>query len=91
MKKSLLGLLTIGILAVDMGHAQKSASPNPDGQSPNDKPLMQSLKGLELFQAYCATCHGREAKGGGPMAASLKTPPADLTTIAKRNKGTFRS
>ncbi len=31
-----------------------------------------------LFGAYCASCHGLDAKGTGPAAASLKTPPADL-------------
>ena len=44
-----------------------------------------------MFEAYCAVCHGKDAKGGGPAAAALKTPPADLTTLAQRNGGKFPS
>jgi len=47
--------------------------------------------GAELFMNYCASCHGTDGKGGGPTAAALKIRPADLTTIAKRNGGTFPS
>ena len=38
---------------------------------------------------YCATCHGIDAKGNGPSAAALKVRPANLTTISRRNGGTF--
>jgi len=47
--------------------------------------------GKEMFASYCASCHGKDAKGGGPAAASLKQQPADLTTLAKRNGGKFPS
>lgn len=49
------------------------------------------LSGKEMFKAYCASCHGEDAKGNGPAAAALKVPPPDLTTLAKRNKGKFPS
>ncbi|HEV2200292.1 MAG TPA: c-type cytochrome [Bryobacteraceae bacterium] len=52
-------------------------------------PLIPSIKGPDLFHAYCASCHGMDAKGGGPMAASLKIAPADLTRISARNGGVF--
>lgn len=45
--------------------------------------------GGALFQAYCATCHGANARGDGPMVASLRRPPADLTKFAMRNGGVF--
>jgi mono/diheme cytochrome c family protein len=44
-----------------------------------------------MFQEYCAVCHGRDGKGGGPAAAALKIPPADLTTLSQRNHGKFPS
>ena len=47
------------------------------------------ISGPKLYQAYCAVCHGGDGKGNGPMATALKTWPSDLTTIAKRNDGTF--
>ena len=31
--------------------------------------------GKALFRTYCATCHGVEAKGNGPLSASLATGP----------------
>ena len=51
--------------------------------------LISSIQGPALYKAYCSACHGKDAKGGGPKAASLKVPPPDLTHIATRNGGTF--
>jgi mono/diheme cytochrome c family protein len=56
---------------------------------PEDKQLIESIQGPALYQAYCASCHGKDAKGGGVIAKSLKVPPADLTRIAARNAGKF--
>ena len=42
-----------------------------------------------MYTAYCTVCHGKDGKGGGPMAKSLKVAPLDLTRIAIRNRGTF--
>ena len=45
--------------------------------------------GQQMYRQFCATCHGADAKGHGPLAVVLKTPPADLTTLAKRHQGKF--
>ncbi len=37
----------------------------------------------------CGVCHGISGKGDGPLAASLKKSPADLTQIQKHNSGVF--
>jgi mono/diheme cytochrome c family protein len=42
-----------------------------------------------MFNAYCATCHGKDAKGNGPAAPALKGSPPDLTTLAHRNGGKY--
>lgn len=47
------------------------------------------VNGKAMFDLYCTACHGKEGKGDGPAAPALKTPPADLTRISGRNKGTF--
>ncbi|NDD63710.1 MAG: hypothetical protein EBZ36_07005, partial [Acidobacteria bacterium] len=39
-------------------------------------------RGRKLYVQYCASCHGMDAKGNGPVAAELKTAPTNLTTIA---------
>lgn len=48
-----------------------------------------ALDGKSLFMEYCAVCHGKDGKGGGPAADALKQRPTDLTLISKTNKGKF--
>ena len=45
--------------------------------------------GQQAFNQYCASCHGTDAKGKGPVAGTLKKEPADLTQISKKNGGEF--
>jgi mono/diheme cytochrome c family protein len=45
--------------------------------------------GSGLFSTYCAVCHGADAKGTGPLSETLKRRPADLTQLAKNNKGIY--
>jgi mono/diheme cytochrome c family protein len=54
-----------------------------------EQPLIGSIRGDNLYRAYCASCHGTDAKGNGPMAVWLKVQPSDLTRIAARNGGKF--
>ena len=51
--------------------------------------LIHSVEGPDLFRAYCASCHGKDGKGNGPVAPALKATVPDLTLIAKTNRGTF--
>ena len=53
--------------------------------------LIYSLKGPDLFRAYCAVCHGSRGKGDGPAAPALKAKVPDLTLLAKNNGGQFPS
>jgi mono/diheme cytochrome c family protein len=64
------------------GHAQAQVKREPI------KPI-DSVSGSATFKAYCAQCHGVNGRGDGPAATALKTPPPDLTTLAKRNSGQF--
>jgi len=61
-------------------------------QTPGPQPptlTMPSVAGDDLYLFYCASCHGRDAKGTGPVAPALRVAPADLTVLAQRNGGTF--
>lgn len=51
--------------------------------------LIDSTYGPDSFKMYCASCHGRDAKGHGPVAGSLKVPPPDLTVLSHRQNGIF--
>lgn len=46
-------------------------------------------QGNQLFQDFCAVCHGHLANGKGPMASALKQPPADLRKLQQRNNNVF--
>ena len=58
-----------------------------------DKPAPVAPPGVEAgkrtYMEHCAGCHGADARGTGPAAPVLKTPPADLTTLAQRHGGKF--
>jgi len=45
--------------------------------------------GHQMYLRYCAACHGPDARGNGPAAPALRTRPADLTALARTNKGKF--
>lgn len=41
------------------------------------------------YMNRCAVCHGQSGKGDGGAIDILNTPPADLTTLSKKNGGVF--
>lgn len=45
--------------------------------------------GEALYRTHCASCHGADGEGNGPMAAVLTLQPTDLTALAAENDGTF--
>jgi len=50
---------------------------------------LQPHSGRETFRSYCAGCHGTDASGAGPEAATLPVQPADLTALRSTNGGVF--
>jgi len=71
-------------------HAENYAAPIPLPPVPawfSDAPQLarHAASGKTTFDAICATCHGANGKGDGPLAATLKdalgepATPADLT------------
>jgi mono/diheme cytochrome c family protein len=77
-----VGALSIAMMIFGLAWAAQRAGP------PKER-LIASIQGPALYRAYCAACHGPEAKGNGPVASTLKIAPADLTRISARNGGTF--
>ena len=80
-----LGLLVLAIMV----NAPARSQQGPKKEFQEEHRMIESLDGRLLFRAYCAACHGADGKGGGPAAASLKSPPPDLTLISRRNGGKF--
>jgi len=82
MKGIVVGFLMFGVCVLICADSP-GTEPAPTAK------VIESLQGPALFQAYCAVCHGKEGKGGGPMAMALKANPPDLTRMAARNHGKF--
>jgi len=55
----------------------------------NEENATSATDGGELFRSYCASCHGVDATGNGPLARHLRHAPSDLTQLSKRNGGMF--
>lgn len=76
----------IGLMVLaSAGLAGALAAP---AQQTTEAPLMGET-GAELFKTYCGSCHGKSAKGDGPIAEHLRSRPPDLTLLAKRAGGKF--
>jgi len=50
---------------------------------------VDKLSGRELYARLCASCHGANALGDGPVAPYIKTGVPDLTRLAARDGGEF--
>jgi mono/diheme cytochrome c family protein len=50
---------------------------------------MAEPPGQADYERYCASCHGLEGTGHGPMRAVLTLAPTDLSALSAVNGGTF--
>lgn len=82
MVRRVLVAFTVFFLAAGAAYAQPQIKKEPIKHVP-------ASDAKAMFDSYCAACHGTDAKGTGPAAKALVKVPADLTTIATRNGGTF--
>ena len=85
MRPTLLVAATLLAVAV----AVWSISPAVGAAAIDELPPTYVPSGKAMFAQYCAACHGPKGKGDGPAALTLKTPPADLTTLTERHTGKF--
>ncbi len=46
-------------------------------------------EGATLYMEYCATCHGIDMDGHGPMAGVMIIKPANLMALSQENGGAF--
>jgi mono/diheme cytochrome c family protein len=83
-------LLAVGVLltAASLCVAQQNTQGKPEVKKEVIKPT-SAASGKEMYAQYCAPCHGADGKGAGPAAPAMKTPPTDLTQLAKAHDGKF--
>ena len=48
-----------------------------------------AAEGAEIYTRHCASCHGIDAAGKGPMSSVLLIQPSDLTTLTDRHGGVY--
>jgi mono/diheme cytochrome c family protein len=75
---ALLLLCSGCVLTVENGHVD-----------PPDVGANPVAAGRRAYATRCASCHGLEARGDGPVGPALRTAPPDLTWLAERNGGEF--
>jgi mono/diheme cytochrome c family protein len=63
-------------IAVALSGCIQTSMPEPD-------------EGAAFFAANCASCHGNQGLGDGPLSADLPVQPVDLTVLSKNNGGVF--
>jgi len=76
-----LSLVTLPVALLAAMAADAPAQPKYDTAA--------AAKGAVVYVRYCVSCHGKEAKGDGPLAADLRVPVPDMTTLAARSGGRF--
>jgi mono/diheme cytochrome c family protein len=82
MMKILCGVSVLVILVV--------AAPLSEAQAAETESVEDQVKiGAVDYQNFCASCHGKDAKGDGPVAMELKTAPPSLRKFAARRNGVF--
>jgi mono/diheme cytochrome c family protein len=94
MKRSKTGVYVMVLqAAVLLAGLFAAATTVPDDKAKSQQPapgrLVQSLNGVDIYRAHCASCHGMAGKGDGPVAPALNTKLPDLSTIAQRSGGIF--
>lgn len=72
------------LAAAAFGIAQTTSNIKPMPISPT-----AANSGKQMYNTYCATCHGVDGKGNGPAATALNQPPTDLTMLSRNNGGKF--
>ena len=81
------GALEVGLVAALSLIATGIVVAQPESETPQDSKRV--ARGKVSYDTFCGACHGESGRGDGSVAETLEGPPADLTSIARRNGGEF--
>jgi mono/diheme cytochrome c family protein len=82
------GMIMLGTLLAVAGFAQEKTDQTPVVKKAVIKQT-SAASAQEMFNQYCAPCHGANGLGKGPAAPALKSQPTDLTQLAKKHDGKY--
>ena len=57
--------------------------------SDQQRPPVRPIEGANIFKDFCASCHGQDGRGNGPVSRNLRHAVPDLTRLSSRNGGQF--
>ena len=86
-QRAFAALVTILVAGHLFAQTPDARSTQTGRSSPTPSLALESLTGRDSFDRYCASCHGVDGRGGGPVASALRNRPPDLTTLARREGG----
>lgn len=79
-----LAVVALGFTAVADQPAEVEEKPMTWSQAAIDDPEA-------LYVELCASCHGVDGKGNGPVAEALAGPVPDLTLLTREHEGVYPS
>ena len=82
-RRNLRSFLILPVLLIVVPACRQQAQPSPHEE--------EVASGHEAFETYCASCHGKDGRGNGPVASVLKVSPPDLTQLKKKFDGVYPS
>ena len=90
-----LTFITVALAVLALGAGVAAQSPPRPSAPPtiivvNARPT-NTVDGAALYEAYCASCHGWNGKGGGAAARSIPTPVPDLTQYSSVHNSTVHN
>lgn len=84
-----IAAFSVCILLSACGGNEQGAGTMQEGLEQADEAADPIASGRETYMQYCASCHGPEGEGEGPVADVMTAQPADLTQLRAQYGGTF--
>jgi mono/diheme cytochrome c family protein len=92
MRRRLAFTAVLGLLAFAAGADEKPLPKPPVRTAPGAAAGQEgaaSVSGAYDYRVHCASCHGAEGKGDGPMVDNLRFHPPDLSQLSRRAGGSY--
>lgn len=79
-------VMLMALAACGGGESETDGTQPDESRTESADPI---VRGEHSFLTYCASCHGEDGRGAGPVAEVMTTQPADLTQLRAKYDGAF--